>query len=248
MDNAQEEGDAIGVRWPELLVALFLMGLATLVLVDSWRVGVGWADDGPQSGYFPFYIGLALFASSGWTAFKQLRRWRVVEVFAEREQVKSVLSILLPMTVYVAGVALLGIYVASLLLIAYFMLRHRVAVEGGGHAPRLAGDVEQDGGDGPAEQRTPVDAAQHDDGRGGVHAEGQRQQDGHAVGAAQAGQHADQHTECDAHQHEADVLPGQRNAEALHQALYFVHVQARPSSASSGPLGSGTRNQRSKTA
>ena len=124
MDNAQEEGDAIGVRWPELLVALFLMGLATLVLVDSWRVGVGWADDGPQSGYFPFYIGLALFASSGWTAFKQLRRWRVVEVFAEREQVKSVLSILLPMTVYVAGVALLGIYVASLLLIAYFMLRH----------------------------------------------------------------------------------------------------------------------------
>lgn len=124
MNQPQEHGAAIGVRWPELLVALFLMALATLVLVDSWRVGISWADDGPQSGYFPFYIGIALFASSAWTAFKQLRRWNVVEDFAEREQVKSVLSILLPMTVYVAGVWLLGIYVASLLLIGYFMIRH----------------------------------------------------------------------------------------------------------------------------
>ena len=107
-----------------MLVALFLMALATLVLVDSVRVGMGWADDGPQSGYFPFYIGLALLFSSAWTAFKQLRRWGVVEVFAERAQVASVMSILLPMTVYVAGVWLLGIYVASLLLIGYFMIRH----------------------------------------------------------------------------------------------------------------------------
>jgi putative tricarboxylic transport membrane protein len=128
MNQSQEQGAdggaAIGVRWPELLVALFLMALATLVLVDSWRVGINWADDGPQSGYFPFYIGIALFASSAWTAFKQLRRWGVAEDFAERAQVKSVLSILLPMTVYVAGVWLLGIYVASLLLIGYFMIRH----------------------------------------------------------------------------------------------------------------------------
>jgi putative tricarboxylic transport membrane protein len=48
----------------------------------------------------------------------------VVEDFAERAQVKSVLSILLPMTVYVVGVWLLGIYVASLLLIAFFMIVH----------------------------------------------------------------------------------------------------------------------------
>ena len=123
-EHGADGGAAIGVRWPELLVALFLMTLATLVLVDSWRVGIRWADDGPQSGYFPFYIGLALLISSAWTALKQLRRWAVVEDFAERAQVKSVLSILLPMTVYVAGVWLLGIYVASLLLIGYFMVRH----------------------------------------------------------------------------------------------------------------------------
>ena len=124
MQDTDNTGDAIGVRWPELLVALFLLALGVVVIVDSLRVGTGWADDGPQSGYFPFYIGLALLGSSSWTAFKALRRWRTVEVFAEREQLRSVLAILLPMTVYVAGVAYLGIYVSSFVLIGYFMLRH----------------------------------------------------------------------------------------------------------------------------
>jgi putative tricarboxylic transport membrane protein len=124
MNQPQAGGDAIGVRWPELLVALFLMVLALLVLADSLRVGIGWSDDGPRSGYFPFYIGLALLGASSWTAAKQLRRWRVIEVFAEREQMRSVIQVLVPMVVYVAAIALLGIYLASIGLIAYFMLRH----------------------------------------------------------------------------------------------------------------------------
>ena len=124
MNDASEEGSSIGVRWPELLVALFLMALAVLVLVDSVRVGTGWGDDGPRSGYFPFYIGLALLGASTWTAFKQLRHWRVNPAFAERAQLASVMAILLPMTVYVGAIALLGIYVASVALIAYFMIRH----------------------------------------------------------------------------------------------------------------------------
>lgn len=135
MNDTEKTGGAIGARWPELLVALFLLGLGALVIADSLRVGIGWADDGPQSGYFPFYIGLALVAASGWTAVKQLLRWQVVQAFAEREQLRSVLAILLPMVVYVAGVAWLGIYVSSFVLIAYFMLRH------GQHGPLLTAAV-----------------------------------------------------------------------------------------------------------
>src|SRR5215831_18834211 len=41
----------------------------------------------------------------------------------------------------------------------------RVAVEGGGHGPRLPWDVEQDGGDGAPEERAPVEAGEEDDGR-----------------------------------------------------------------------------------
>ncbi|NWG73093.1 MAG: tripartite tricarboxylate transporter TctB family protein [Rubrivivax sp.] len=118
------EGGALGVRWPELLTALLMMGVAAVVMFDSRRIGAGWADDGPQSGYFPFYVGLAMFLASAWTAGVQLARWRRVEVFAERAQLRSVWTILWPMTLYVALVPWLGIYVSSTLLIAFFMLRH----------------------------------------------------------------------------------------------------------------------------
>ena len=63
--SAEEKDDSVGVRWPELGVALLLVVLAGLVIKDSLRVGTGWADDGPRAGYFPFYIGLALLLSAG---------------------------------------------------------------------------------------------------------------------------------------------------------------------------------------
>ena len=123
--NTSSETDDVGVRWPELGVALFLMALGGLVISDSLRVGLGWADDGPRSGYFPFYIGLALLLSSAWIALKQLLNWkRTQEVFAEREQLGLVWAIFWPMGVFVGLVAALGIYIASVVLIAYFMRRH----------------------------------------------------------------------------------------------------------------------------
>jgi len=129
MEENQEPRDAagavVGSRWPEVIVSAMLVGVAVLVITDSLRVGNGWADDGPQSGYFPFYIGLILLASSGSVLVGALLKWRGDNpVFAERSQLASVCAVLVPMTVYVAGIAWLGIYVASFLLIAFFMRRH----------------------------------------------------------------------------------------------------------------------------
>lgn len=122
--NDAADGGTVGVRWPELLVALGFMAVAAVVMFDSRRIGAGWADDGPQSGYFPFYIALAMFGAGAWTAGVQIVRWRRAEVFAERAQIRSVLTILWPMAVYVALIPWLGIYVASALLIGFFMWRH----------------------------------------------------------------------------------------------------------------------------
>ena len=125
MSEPEVESPTVGSRGPELAVALFLMALATLVIVDSLRVGTGWSDEGPRSGYFPFYIGLALLVSSGWVAVKQLLGWRRDNPgFANHAQLASVWAVLWPSIVYVATITFLGIYVASTLLIAYFMFRH----------------------------------------------------------------------------------------------------------------------------
>jgi putative tricarboxylic transport membrane protein len=117
--------DAVSVRWPEVVVAVFLLAIAGLVIKDSLRIGIGWADDGPKSGYFPFYIGLALALSSGFVLIKQLLAWRRTnEEFAERSQIAQVISVLWPMVIYVALIGWLGIYLASFILIAYFMKKH----------------------------------------------------------------------------------------------------------------------------
>jgi hypothetical protein len=120
-----DESTALGTRWPEAGVALFLMAIGALVIVDSLRVGIGWAEDGPRSGYFPFYIGLLLVLASGGVLVGALLRWRQADpVFAERAQLVSVLAVGVPIVVYVGLIALLGIYLASVALIGYFMRRH----------------------------------------------------------------------------------------------------------------------------
>jgi hypothetical protein len=120
----ERSSSVISTRWPEVLVAAFLVAVALLVIGDSLRVGIGWAGDGPRSGYFPFYIGLALLGAAASVLFGALRRWRRAPPFAERAQLESVLAVLLPMAVYVAAIAWLGLYVPSALLIGWFMRRH----------------------------------------------------------------------------------------------------------------------------
>ena len=115
----------VGSRWPELGAAAFLMVLAGLVIADSLRVGIGWAEDGPRSGYFPFYIGLLLLGASSWTLGATLWRWRQADpVFARRDELALVIAVFIPMVVYIGAIFVTGIYVASALLIGYFMWRY----------------------------------------------------------------------------------------------------------------------------
>ena len=88
-------------------------------MADSLRVGIGWGAEGPQAGFFPFYVGLLLTWRRAATVAAQParaapRRRRVRRVGALRR----VLAVLIPPAVYVAAVRWLGIYVASALLIA----------------------------------------------------------------------------------------------------------------------------------
>ena len=116
---------SLGMRWPEVLMAAFMLGVAVLVIIDSRRVGTDWGDDGPKSGYFPFYIGLMLAVASSWILLSQLRRWGSDKaVFAEHQQLRLVMAVFVPMVLYVMLIFGIGIYFASAVLIGYFMLRH----------------------------------------------------------------------------------------------------------------------------
>ena len=49
----------------EMGVAAFMALLGVITIVGSRRVGTGWGAEGPQAGFFPFWIGLIVVAASG---------------------------------------------------------------------------------------------------------------------------------------------------------------------------------------
>lgn len=117
--GASEPG--LSRRHAEFGVALILFALAALVVWDNQRIGAGWGDSGPQAGYFPLRVGAAV-GLCAIAVFVQALRSRSGEMFATWLQLKRVAQVLVPLTVYVALIAPLGIYVASTLFIAAFMV------------------------------------------------------------------------------------------------------------------------------
>jgi len=112
-------------RTVELVVATLAFAFGAIVIRDSWRLGARWADDGPQAGYFPFYIGLLICAASAWTFWKAWRsRPQGDDTFVTRAQLRPILSLLVPAILYAAAIRFVGIYVASVVFLAYFMGRH----------------------------------------------------------------------------------------------------------------------------
>jgi hypothetical protein len=64
---------AASTRTAELVVAFLIFALGATVIWDSVRLGARWGDDGPQAGYFPFYIGLLICLSTGIIFFRRSR-------------------------------------------------------------------------------------------------------------------------------------------------------------------------------
>ena len=108
-------------RGVEIGVAVALIAFGVIVVIGSMQVGIGWGAEGPKSGFFPFYLGLSIIGASAvnlMTAFALEPR----KLFADWSQLLQVLSVVIPTAIYVVAVPWTGIYAASLVLIAAFMI------------------------------------------------------------------------------------------------------------------------------
>jgi F0F1-type ATP synthase assembly protein I len=115
------------MRAADLTTAGVLFVLGTVVLVDAIRLGIGWGTDGPKSGFFPFWLAVALMLSCVVIAAQAARR-RTSAAFVTREQVGPVLKVLLPAIALVVATQLIGLYVAAAFYIGGYMRwigRHR---------------------------------------------------------------------------------------------------------------------------
>src|SRR5260221_3259362 len=110
-------------RAVEVVVYLLLLVLAGLLAFDNWRTGMGWDSTGPQAGYFPFYLSVILASACLWGVAKEfLARKQARETFVTRAQLRRVLQVFVPTLLFCFLMQWLGLYVASFLLIAGFMV------------------------------------------------------------------------------------------------------------------------------
>lgn len=122
-NNSASSEYTVSYRSVDAAVALLFMALSCVVMWDSWNIGAAWASDGPQAGYFPFYIGLIMFIASLGTLVQSIvTKTPNLATFVEKSQLKSVLSVLVPTAIFVALIPFLGIYVSGAIFIAFFMV------------------------------------------------------------------------------------------------------------------------------
>lgn len=120
----QEIGAAVvSNRTMEITVAAVLLLFGATFLYSSYRLGFRWSVDGPQSGFFPFYVSLFICGASIAVLIQAFfgRDPAAGKAFVDTVQMKQVLWVLIPSAVYVLGIQSIGIYVASAIYITLFM-------------------------------------------------------------------------------------------------------------------------------
>lgn len=124
-ETSSDDPRVVSNRTMDIVVALLFLGASAVVISDSMRLGFHWREnEGPASGYFPFYIAVAMaFASMVNLVSAVLGRTSNGDAtFVSRRALGRVLAVLIPAIIYVGAAQYLGIYVASAAFIFVFML------------------------------------------------------------------------------------------------------------------------------
>jgi putative tricarboxylic transport membrane protein len=126
-------GSLISTHTMEIATALVIVVFASVVMISNYELGAGWDSNGPQTGYFPFYIGVILFISSMSILIGELMKGSAADdgSFVDGRPFRRVLRILIPTIIYAVAIVYIGIYVATAVFISVFMVwlgRYRVIV------------------------------------------------------------------------------------------------------------------------
>jgi putative tricarboxylic transport membrane protein len=114
------------MRTADLVTAALLTLLGSIVIYDAAQLGFGWGNEGPQSGFFPFWLAVLMVVFS-LAIFGQALMASSKKAFVTREQFVPVLKVLLPIAGFIfitdppgpwPG---LGLYVAGALYLGFYM-------------------------------------------------------------------------------------------------------------------------------
>lgn len=112
------------MRKAEIWVSLAFVLLGIIVIVDSIRLGFMWGMSGPESGFFPFYLGVGVVISSlivFFNAFTQYKKEGAGKRLMPPGALKPILWVLIPSTAMVVITEFVGLHIAAALFLAFYM-------------------------------------------------------------------------------------------------------------------------------
>jgi hypothetical protein len=107
-------------RSVEIGTAAAMLLFAAIVVYGSLQAGINWGAEGPRAGFFPFYVAVVIAVASLYN-LARIFIDGAPGLFAEWAQLRQVLWVIVPTTIYVFIIPWLGLYVASIVLIAVCM-------------------------------------------------------------------------------------------------------------------------------
>jgi hypothetical protein len=111
------------MRQADIVFALVLLGLAVLVAQESLQLNIGWGLNGPEGGFFPFWLSVGLGICCVVILAQAL--WRTTPAL-NRPLVKPggwglLLTVALPALALVVLTEMIGLYLAAALYIGFNM-------------------------------------------------------------------------------------------------------------------------------
>ena len=112
------------MRKAEIWVSLAFVLLGVIVIADSIRLGFMWGRTGPESGFFPFYLGVGVVISSVIVFFKAFtlhKKEGAGKPLMPPGALKSILWVLIPSAAMVMLMELVGLHIAAALYLGFYM-------------------------------------------------------------------------------------------------------------------------------
>jgi hypothetical protein len=109
------------VRTADIVCGSFLAIVALVVIGEGLRLGIGWGTDGPEPGFFVFYLGVCLLFASALTVASVAWRRSESRPFVGRAQLRSVATVFIPAVGMVVLTHFVGLYVSGALYLASYM-------------------------------------------------------------------------------------------------------------------------------
>lgn len=113
------------MRKAELFTSLFFVVIGIIVIADAVRVGFRWGASGPESGWFPFYLGVGTLICSAVITGKNLARFKKEgpggKPLIPEGALKPILWVLIPSTAMVLITELVGLHIAAAIFLAFYM-------------------------------------------------------------------------------------------------------------------------------